>query len=200
MLSQILKTSIFLILFSIGCKKGESSHREIMNLPNEKLQTDDKIISKITNDIFTLKIETFFTKDTLNVVDYKEDKYSSPIITNQELLFFKDDKLIKHLKLSIRNIKKKTITDRVIGALQTPIYKACLSHSKEDYYVIYGSDYCNGSECPEFIGIYSMAGNVIYEGFSNEKKKISLKDILTKNEIDLNKLTDCIKIEVFEKL
>jgi hypothetical protein len=193
MLSQILKTSVFVLLLAISCKQGIANSQNVSE--NQNIQKfNDTVISIIHNKDYYLKIETHLFNDTLDVVDYKEDKYSSPIITHQILSFYNNKKLIKNYKLPLENINKKTVTGRVLGIAETPIYKMCTSNN---FYIIQGSDYCNGSDCPEFIGIYEMNGTVVCEWFSNKKDKTSLKGILFKNRIDLNKLTDCVNIEVF---
>ncbi|SHH88208.1 hypothetical protein [Flavobacterium defluvii] len=199
MLSQILKASVVLLLMSIACKQDKTISKSVSHNKEKAQKSKDKIISSLNNKDFSLNIETYFSKDTLNVVDYKEDIYSSPIIIFQKLSFYNKNKLIKTHQLPLKNVNKKTITDKVISATGTPIYKACLSKkSNQDFYIVNGSDYCNGSDCPEFIGIYLMNGDIIYEGFSNEKKKHILKNIIVKNSIDLNKLTNCIDIDIFK--
>ncbi len=194
MINQILKISVVLLLLSVACKQEKVvsqniSKRQVIEQPK------DTIISNLNNEEYSLRIETHVSNDTLNVVDYKEDRYSSPVITFQKLSFYDKNELIKEYKPPLKSVEKKTITDKIIGALETPIYKMCISNN---FYIIQGADYCNGSDCPEFIGIYSKNGDVIYEGFPNEKKKTSLKNIVIKNNIDLNKPTNCINIEVFK--
>lgn len=199
MLSQILKTSVVLLLMSIACNQDKTISKSVSHNKEKVQKSKDKITSSLSNKDFSLNVETQFSKDTLNVVDYKEDRYSSPIIIFQKLSFYKKNKLIKNHQLPLKNVNKKTITGKVISATETPIYKVCLSKkSNQDFYIVHGSDYCNGSDCPEFIGIYSMNGDVIYEGFSNETKKVLLKDVVFKNNIDLNKLSDCVNIDIFK--
>jgi hypothetical protein len=143
------------------------------------------------NDTFSLKVKTKFSKDTLNIIDYKEDKYSSPIILEQNVLFFKNDSVAKEAKIPIESIRKKTIKNIYLDILRTPIYEISLVKSKRNiYYLILGSDYCNGSTCLEFVGIYNFSGDVIYEGVPNYKKEL-LKEILLKYEIN-----KCIFIKI----
>ena len=194
MLSQILKTSLFVLLLAISCKQGKANSQNVSG--NQSIQKfNDTVVSTIHNKDYYLKIETHLFNDTLDVVDYKEDKYSSPIITYQSLSFYSNKKLVKNYKLPIKNINKKTVTGKVLEIAETPIYKMCISNN---FYIIQGSDYCNGSDCPEFIGIYDVSGTVTCEWFSNKKDKTSLKNILFKNKIDINNLTNCVNIEVFK--
>jgi hypothetical protein len=193
MRNQIFKTSIVVLLLSVACKQDKFISQNISKRQVTQL-SEDTILSNLNNKEYSLKIETHFTNDTLNVVDYKEDKYSSPVITYQKLIFFHKNELIKEYIPSIRIVEKKTIMNKNIRALETPIYKMCLSNN---FYIIQGSDYCNGSDCPEFLGIYSVNGDIIHEGFPNEKKTTILKTITIKNNIDLNKSTDCVNVNVF---
>lgn len=209
MLNQInntqLRLSIILIFIMLGCKnellgikektKLISKHKSIQ-LSSIKKET---FIRTLNNNEFKLNIETQISNDTLDVVDYKEDIYSSPIILTQKLFFYREDKLLNNYRLPIKYVEKKTINKFTINALQTPLYKVCLIKTNDnDYYIVYGSDYCNGSECPEFTGIYTMEGKTIYEGLSTKKEKPSLKDVLLKCKIKLNNPSQCIKIDDFQ--
>jgi hypothetical protein len=199
-----LKLITVLMFIFLGCKneslKGNEKTISIQKSNSIKLSVSSEgtILKTLKNNEFKLDIETSFSNDTLDIIDYKEDIYSSPIILSQQLYFFKNDKLINHYKLPIKYVKKKTITKISLNALQTPLYKVCLTRTNDnDYYIVYGSDYCNGSDCPEFIGIYSMSGKMIYEGISTKKGKVSLKDILLKYKIKLDNSSQCIKTDDF---
>jgi hypothetical protein len=208
MANQIYKIQfkLFIVLIPVfmGCKNGlfkndmkENSieNTKSITLPKKSQQT---VIKILTNNEFKLNIETLFSSDTLDIIDYKNDFCSSPIILTQKLSFFEKDKLLNHYELPIKVIKKKTITKISLNTLQTPIYKICLVRANNnDYYIVNGSDCCNGSNCPEFTGIYTMQGKIIYEGVSTIKGKVSLKDILLMYKIELNNPLQCIKTDDF---
>jgi hypothetical protein len=148
------------------------------------------------NDTFSLLVNTKFSKDTINSVDYKEDKYCSPIILEQNAIFYKNDIVIKEVKIPIDLIRKKTIKNVYLDVLRTPIYELCIVKSKSNiYYLILGSDYCNGINCMEFIGIYNFSGEVIYEGVPDYNKEL-LKEILLKYEININNKSQVVEIEL----
>lgn len=200
MLNKTLYTGLILIIFTIGCKKVATIDAVSFNDSNVKLQLEDTVTYKIVNADFSLEISSYILKDTLDVDDYKEDKFSSPIILSQELSFFENEKLVKMYKLPIKRLEVKTITKKTINIMHTPIYKICITkNSKNDFYVISGAeyDYCNGVDCLEFIGIYSMRGNKIYEGYSNENKQEIFAEILKNNNIELNKSKNCIEADDF---
>ncbi len=194
---------ILLILFFVSCKNC---------IINEKSNNISKLKQKISSNLFenenikvlkhkeySLNIKTQFSKDTLDILDYKEDKYSSPIILNQYFTFFNNDKLIKKHKVPLNYVLKKTIKGIDLNALQTPIYEVCLTKTESNkyFYIVFGSDYCNGSDCIEFTGIYSLDGDIIYEGLSNSKKKL-FKDTLLKHKININNRLQCIQIDDFK--
>lgn len=195
--SQV-KLYVVFTFFLLGCKNESSKSSLVSSQESKELPTatENVIIKTLRNNEFTLNIETHFSNDTLDVIDYKEDPNSSPIILEQKAYFLKDNKLITKFSPAINFTKKKTITRKEINALQTPIYRICLVKTMVDnFYLMYGSDYCNGSDCPEFTGIYTMDGKVVYEGISTIKGKIPLKDILLKYKIELNKPSECIDID-----
>lgn len=197
MLYQFFKISLLtLLLVNIGCKQDKFVNQNVsIHQKNKKL--NNTIITTLDNKEYTLKLETLIINDTLDVIDYKENEYSSPIIIFQELVFYYKGKLIKDYKLPLININKKTITGKVIRIIETPIYEICVYNN---FYIINGTyyDYCNGVECPEFIGIYDFNGNIIYEYLTSEKIKTPLKDILDKYKIDINNKNDCVNISLYE--
>jgi hypothetical protein len=205
MVNQMYKIQlkIFIVLISVfmGCRNGllknDTKVNSITKAKTFKKKSVQAVIKTLKNNEFKLNIETLFSNDTLNIIDYKNDFCSSPIILTQKLSFYEKDKLLNHYELPIKKIKKKTITKINLNTLQTPIYKVCLvrSNNNNDYYIVDGSDCCNGSNCPEFTGIYTMQGKIIYEGVSTIKGKVSLKDILLKFKIELNKPLQCIKTD-----
>lgn len=189
---------VFLFSLSISCKDTSE-----FILKKNKLEEKESIffntsnaVKIIDNDVFALKVKTKFSKDTLNNFDYKEDKYSSPIILEQYVLFFKNGNVIKESKIPIESIRRQTIKNSHFNILITPIYEIGLVKSEDKlFYIIMGSDYCNGSNCLEFIGIYSSLGNVIYEGVPNYKKK-EIKQLLLEYKIDINNRIQTFEIEL----
>lgn len=189
---------VFLFSLSISCKDTSE-----FILKKNKLEEKESIffntsnaVKIIDNDVFALKVKTKFSKDTLNNFDYKEDKYSSPIILEQYVLFFKNGNVIKESKIPIDSIRRQTIKNSHFNILITPIYEIGLVKSEDKlFYIIMGSDYCNGSNCLEFIGIYSSLGNVIYEGVPNYKKK-EIKQLLLEYKIDINNRIQTFEIEL----
>ena len=201
MINQILKTNLVLLMLFFACKKDEAIPTNTLLSEHQKQSSKDSAVKTLSNKVYALNITAALSSDTLDIVDYKTNKYSSPIILHQKLSFFRHGKLLKNYEIPAKKIKVKTITNNMVNIIRTPIYKICINKGlKEDFYIVQAAeyDYCNGSDCLEFLGIYSMSGSIIYEGYSNEESKTSLKDILIKNEIELKKSTNCIRTDEFE--
>ena len=205
MLSKIwnfkFKFCIAFLFWIIACKNVTPQIKEKTNETHKSLSNSvDSVITTLVNSEYKLTMNTSFSNDTTDVVDYKENIYSSPIILNQNLFFFSKDRLVKIYRIPIDYVMKKTTVKTNLKALQTPIYQICLTKTDKGtyYYVVNGSDYCNGSDCPEFIGIYSMLGKIVYEGLSNTKEKISLRETLSKYEIELRNQDRCVQVDLFK--
>jgi len=194
--------SLFVIFVLMGCKKDSSKEiikdtsisKKTKTIPL-RISPEEVIVRRLEYNKFALSIKTQFSNDTLDIIDYKNDFCSSPIILTQELSFFEKNKLIKHYKLPIQVLKKKTITKNNLKTLKTPIYEIFLTKGNSYYYIVNGADCCNGVDCAEFTGIYTMLGEVIYEGTSMTKEKVSLADILHKYKINLNKSEKSIRTD-----
>jgi hypothetical protein len=181
------------VILVLGCKDSSIENKQTYLSMNKTKDTlpDKKISRMLVNGNYSIGANTTYSNDTLDIPDWKENIYSSPIIKYQNLDFFENDKLIKNHILPINLVKRKTIKDKIIEVVSIPIYEVCLLKGKEaDFYLVNGADYCNGSKCPEFIGIYTMNGDIIYEGISTigalSKKYLSLKTISEKFGININ--------------
>lgn len=191
----------FVLIFSIlGCNNATHPN-DIKPVKVQQVthKDEDSIITTLANNQYKLVVETKFSTDTVDAIDYKEDPYSSPIILEQKIFFYNGEKLIRLNEHPIKYVTKQTTSKKSLQTLQTPIYQICLTKTDGDsYYLVYGSDYCNGSNCPEFLGIYSMLGKTIYEGLSTEQQKPSLKEVLAKHSIDINNRVQCSQINLFK--
>lgn len=193
-----INLGIVLILCFGSCKNEPHQNSSVETTKTNIIPaiTESVITKTLSNAKFTLNVATHFSNDTLDVIDYKEDPYSGPVILKQQIYFYENNKLIKEYLPTINSVKKRTISKTEVEALQTPLYKICLVKTDiDDFYVVHGSDYCNGATCPEFTGIFTMNGKVIYEGISTVKDKKSLKEILSKYKINLNNQLSCINLD-----
>lgn len=200
MLDKIFKTGLLLLLISAGCKKEGEFKVKALPLPAKEHKVIDTVSKQLNTKDFSLKIVSYLLRDTLNLEEYKENMFSNPIVLDQDLLFFKGKKLLKQHKLPIEKIKVKTISDSTVIIMNTPIYKICsVKNSNEEFYVVKASyyDFCNGSDCPEFIAVYSMKGEVLLEGYAGDEIEVPLHNVIDKYGIDLNESTNYIQVSDF---
>ena len=160
------------------------------------------ISKELPNHDCRLVINTIFLNDTLSVTDWKEDVYSHPIIQSQELVFYTGKTKIKSLGLPIKFIYKKTIHNEAKYVTSIPILELCLlKGTREDFYLVYGADFCNGAKCPEFIGVYNQRGEIIYENISTigqiSKPYGDWQSIKKKFGVDFGKEYNCVNTHDF---
>ena len=189
---------LLLVFTCITCNKGIITLTDNTRGTNKKQpyysESDSIFINKTGK--YALIVKSEYSKDTLDILDYQEDPYSTPIILKQVLVFTANDTILKEYKLPIANTKKRTVNGIFLNVLQTPIYEIGIVKSKKSiYYAIWGSDYCNGPDCLEFIGIYNYKGDTIFEGITNINKE-RFKKILCKHKIDINKRLDTKEIDI----
>lgn len=186
-------THILLILFyciSCGTEKGSIS----------KINSDktDEITIQISNDSYHLDLVTEYKKDTLNVIDWEEDKYSNPVIVKQVLKFYNHSQLVKEHELPIKYISKETIKGKSLNVPEVPIIDICYHKGiNENYFIVSGSDFCMGVLCPEFIGVYQMNGKELYESVTTDKENkpnFNFKVFLESTGIKINKPDKCTSL------
>jgi hypothetical protein len=118
-------------------------------------------------DSFKIELQTFILDDTLKE-QWERYGFEYPFVTRQYLVFYKNEmEISQHLipvEKTYRILKNGTKT-----SLSTmPIFDICLLKGSKGYiYYVYGANYCNGIDCPEFIGLYDMKGTVLSEKISN---------------------------------
>lgn len=198
---QFCKLIFFLVTFNIGCNTSNQINNEpeaIFKAPIDNHRVED--LRSIENDSFKLNLISFISKDTLGG-KWEDDIYGSPIIGKQKLEFYEDKIKTKSYFLPFKNKVKVTNNNRSVSVASIPILEICiLKGNPNDYFYIYGADFCNGIHCPEFIGIYSMQGEILYEKISTEDSfhladgYQSLEDLLKKNQMDINNTSNCQSI------
>lgn len=142
-----------------------------------KFKTKDKLV----NSDYSLEIETEFLNDTLSL-DYVIDPlYVRPIISMQKLIFKKKNAITKEIYPMIMQIDSRNKNGKKILMLDASIYSITTYSGKRDLFSVKGCGLLKG-EIPEFFGLYSMEGQVLYEGYSkfgpSKKTYRDLKEIL----------------------
>ena len=160
----------------------------------EKNNKDTSIILK--NGIYQLKLQTMVLNDILSE-NWVEYGFLSPLILEQFLIFYKNGEIIKEYSIPIEKMLKKTNHYSEIALATIPIFNICLLKGKNiDVYEIYGANYCCGVRCPEFLGYYSMEGEILSENIAAKKYLAGkeLSNFLAKYKIDINKPEKCNSI------
>ena len=190
---KIMMTYIILIL-SIFIRCGvEKGTKPLLHTD----KTED-ISIQVTNASDSLELLTTYKKDTLNVVDWEEDKFSNPVIVKQVLKFYNNLQLVKEHELPIKYKLQKNVKGQTLNVPVVPITNICYHKGiNGDYFIIGGSDFCMGVLCPEFTGIYQMDGSPIFEATSTESKdkfRIDLVKLIESTGIQINKPDKCMSL------
>lgn len=190
MYKQLLFVSIFILFVSCTIQNKEQTV-----VKNPIFEVSDSLIS----GDFSVKIVSLSINDTLSTYNDGSEMgrlFSSPIITDQYLLFYHHNELIKIITPPIPQTKRQTIHNDSINMLKTPLYEICLIKSSQNklFYYVNGADLCMGENCLEFSGLYSSKGEIIFQYFSNENTEESISDIFDKNKLRFNNWDTCIKI------
>lgn len=181
----------------LGCKDSDISQKLTAKTSTDRNYRFENMRS-IINGQYKLEMITSFINDTLSG-EWEDEIYGTPLVEKQRLVFFESGIIGKIYFLPLERIWKTAKRSPTVSIARTPILEICLIKSqRQDFYCIYGADFCNGVECPEFYGIYSMDGLAIYEGITTigplSEELFSLDSILNTYQIDLNKTDTCQSI------
>ncbi|HRK83881.1 MAG TPA: hypothetical protein PLZ12_20740 [Saprospiraceae bacterium] len=147
------------------------------------------IVRSIGLGRYRVDVHTHLLNDTLDII---ETMFAYPIVTTQELKFYEDDQLVNARALAVNMRNMHTLGGkevRVPGIPQRNI--KILKGGKGDYfYMVYGSGFCAVGDCPEFIGIYTLKGQVVLE-------LITTKGLLSTKYISLKEFCDKYQFERF---
>lgn len=128
-----------------------------------------RIIQSLYNGQNRLDIKTDFKNDTLYEDEVITQLYVRPIVQNQVLLFFDNDKLIKELNLPIEKIRIKNYRSKYIRSLNSSIWKISIYRGKKQLYGVFGTGLTTGRYSAEFFGLYTMDGKKIYQSYHKKK-------------------------------
>lgn len=202
--------SIFLISCSGGNLKQETGEIKADSLSNKNKLDESRGFSErdslllryngmrnftytktISRGEITIELETQCLNDTLASTedsDY-EDAVSPlltrPVIVGQILKFKRNGTLIKDYIIPIKKVVRTNYIGNKIECLEQNIWCLYFIEGENDTVIgISGSGLCEVSECPEFIGLYSEKGDVIYEFSTTTKNEKSLDEVLKKYKIN----------------
>lgn len=178
------------------------------NVSMPETKSDDQVrrypkVIALNTGVFKLELKSMLLKDTL-IEEWENEqlRFGTPLVQEQRLLFYKNAREVKSHLLPINRIKTSTRRGQDVEVADLPVFDICIKQAGVDkLYYVYGAGFCNGTGCPEFTGLYSMDGDIIYEGLStNDSSVRELNIILKKYKLDFNKIDSCQTIlDVWEK-
>jgi hypothetical protein len=179
-------STIFIINYPIFSKG-----KLIDNL--QEVQKYDTSI-EVSNGIYKLELKSTLIIDTLNE-EWKDDKFWTPLLERQSLHFYKNGIEINRHLFPIEHIIRTNKHDQKLCLVAIPIFDICiLKGPSADVFYVYGAEFCNGVECPEFLGLYSMSGDELYENISTQKRSVNLvklEDIIKEYRLHINEPDTC---------
>ena len=135
------------------------------------------------------------TKCFLDTLDEECETYCfrSPIVLFQRLSFTLNDSVITKRHLDIlpyhsHKYKSKEIQVQTLPIVEIGVYEG----HNELFYYLYGSSFCCGVKCPEYIGIYKQDGTLLYEEIAALDYKYvkyygSLESFCNQEGVDINR-------------
>lgn len=135
--------------------------------------TDTLTISMNTNA--SMMLETFMYSDTL---DARCDTFGFiyPIVLSQCVYFIIDDSIVAKRKLDFLPFHTHQFKFREIQIQTLPIFDIGIYKGSDGYYYfLYGASFCNGMNCPEYLGIYNSQGKLLFECISSNNYQYSSK-------------------------
>ena len=186
------KLIISYIFFLLSFKKCSNVVNQEPNSNGDEI-IQREILIALETGIFKLELKSVLIEDTLSG-EWRAEQFGTPIVKSQRLLFYKNGKEFKSHSFPIGQVSKSTKKERRIEVAAFPILDICLINADKgnQLYYVYGANFCNGVDCPEFTGLYDMNGNILYEGISTNKPAINkLAAILRKYKLNLNKTYAC---------
>ncbi|MCB0555132.1 MAG: hypothetical protein KDD02_16405 [Phaeodactylibacter sp.] len=162
---------------------------------NQGHEERQEISTAISEGDYSLILKTSILDDTL-AGRWESPLFGSPIIERQHLVFLKGREVIRSHSLPIKEVEKAAAKGKLVSVTEIPILEICLVRGgASDYYSVSGAADCNGVGCPEFAGIYTLEGSVLYEGISTtgptNQNYPPLQSVLAEYSIDLRKTQGC---------
>ena len=185
--------SIISIVF-IFCFSLRTSKMEEIAVPESYWNQDISIV--LENGIYRLELQTIILDDTL-MERWIEYGFLSPLICSQYLVFYKNCEMINKYELPTGKNTKIIQGQKQVSLVSIPVFEICLLKGKSiDVYKVYGANYCFGISCPEFIGLYSMEGEMITENITAKKyfRGEDMANYLIRCKIEINNPVICNSI------
>ncbi|HHT52931.1 MAG: hypothetical protein PHR19_08560 [Bacteroidales bacterium] len=144
----------------------------------------------MNNDNNSVELFTVLLKDTAKDID---NIYSSPITLNQKIVFYHNQDSINCYTPKIQKDRIKTLYGhKKINVFKFPIVDISILETDSSFvYMVYGVDYCCGVKCTEYIALFNINGQCIYDSEINGSNLLekTIKDYKIKFEVPLQNKT-----------
>ncbi|HMS29860.1 MAG TPA: hypothetical protein PKD32_08415 [Saprospiraceae bacterium] len=186
---------IILNWFLVSCSNKVQDQKPISRVEYKQ----DSII-RINNGSYFGELYSSLSYDTLSEEFRYTDIYSTPIVTDQKIIFYDSLKnIIQQYNPNFDLIEVETVSNKKLKMKSIYIWEICVVNSnKGDLYSIYGSSFCNGVLCPEYKAYINAKGELLDFGYSDIYAKKEKKKAITEieKELGINSKTDrCKKME-----
>lgn len=146
--------------------------------------SNNDVLLSLTQGEYTMTVQTKMEKNCHDI-KWVEYGFSYPYILSQELIFYHKGRCIKKHIIPIPK-RQFVINGRTVNYQEIPIFDIELLHSSCGVLVhLYGADYCCGTNCPEFNGLYMFDGTILSECISVMNQPLNGKN-LDEIEVDLD--------------
>ena len=145
---------------------------------------NQNVLLSLTHEEHTVTLKTVIDKGSYDIL-WEEYGFSYPYILSQELTFYDKGKCMKKHVLPVPKRQFK-MNRGTVNYQEIPIFDMELLQGSNGVIVhLYGADFCCGTACPEFNGLYLLDGTILSECISTMDQPLEGKKV---NEItvDLN--------------
>lgn len=162
-----------LLVFSFFCLLCGCNHSKNKN-----------VLLSLTHGEYTVILQTTIDKNDYNI-KWDEYGFSYPYILSQELAFYYKGKYIKKHVIPIPK-RQFEVNGKTMKYQEIPIFDIELLQGSNGVLVhLFGSNYCCGTNCPEFNGLYMFDGTILSECISVVNQPLNGKS-LNEIEVDFN--------------
>ena len=165
-------------------------------------------IKKIESGNYSMEIETLCTNDTLACEESEYENggvfelVSRPNIVKQRLIFKKQGIVQKSFDVPVKHIYRNNYKGEKIKSLEINIWNIFLIHGdKGSIWGVLGTGLCRVGDCPEFTGLYTIDGNIIFQSNTGHACQFNINNFLEKYGITeimyQNEINNGLRVDIF---
>lgn len=198
-------TKIYTLVLIWGLYYSCGSPISINNKNNHNVVSKMDTLIKVFNGEYYLLLNTTLSYDTLSEESRFNDRFSTPFIQSQKIMFY--DNKGKQVQEFLPAFDQRNVLTSKNKWEKTPsvyLWDVCLLKREFDsIYYIYGSGLCNGTLCPEYYMFFDQNGNLLCDGYSDiyaqEFKKKKITTLQNSLKINIDSVFNCESISTLWK-